>query len=119
MGLDAIIRNGVAIADKITKPLQGTVTRQVWSGQVNGVDQYDTTLEERCLVDRKQRIIRTIDGQETACRALLTYVQPVLVGLHDRITLADGTTGPILDVNGLEDAGDDLHRAFVTEVFLG
>lgn len=119
MSLADTVRKAVAIADKVTKPLQATITRQIYSGQIAGVDQYDSTVEERAFVDNRQHKVRLFDGQETLARVSITYIVPVQVGLHDKITLANGVTGPILDVNGFEDAGDSLHRAFVTEVFLG
>jgi hypothetical protein len=78
---------------------------------------YSSAVTYSCVLEQKTRLVRTPGGQEVMSKHLLTFVQPVEVGPKDRITLPDGSTGPILDVNGVMDS--ETERPFCTEVLLG
>jgi hypothetical protein len=78
------------------------------------------------LVDWKQRMVRTAAGQLTVTRATVTFLDVSTLlevteykGLsdEDKITLPDGTTGPILDMGGFVDPGTGI--PYATEAMIG
>lgn len=128
MSLLDVIRNGVAIADSVTKPLQEMVSLEHISGPASGSgDQgYNAPVSLPAIVDWKQRHLRTANGELSVSRASVLFLDIDALSAatndegiadNDKITLADGTTGPILDMGGFIDAGTG--RPFATEVFLG
>lgn len=53
------------------------------------------------LVQRKEGLMKTADGQEHAFRAMVTFLRPVTITPgRTRITLYDGMTGPVLVPSG-------------------
>lgn len=127
MGLASVIRNAVAVADKVTQDLQALVTlRHVISSNSSGDITWGDPVSLHALVDWKQKHLRTQSGELTVSRASVLFVDVTELlaatnndGIDDNdiITLPDGTTGPILDMSGFIDAGTG--RPFATEVFLG
>lgn len=118
MGFDALVRNGVAMADRLTTDLQASVTHQSWTGYTDeGVPSYATAVTRKALVDWKQKQVRTLAGTVTVSRAEVTFLRPVVVDEKDRIVLPDGTTGPILDMAGFVDPATGV--GYTTAVFLG
>lgn len=124
--LDAL-RVGVKIADGVTKPLQPTVTLEVYAGSDSyGTDHYMTAVQLRAIVDWKQKQVRTSSGILSVTRASVMFLDVAALAVatagqgiddNDKITLPDGTTGPILDMAGFIDAGTG--QPLATEVFLG
>lgn len=144
MGLDSVIRKGVGIAHSVTKSLQVTVSHYPWLGQEgSGAPIFPTTpLLRVCLYERKQRRVATRSGREVVSEHQLTFLEPIApngatgrqepIDERDKFVLPDGTTGPILRVEGFADAGTPLNftnadgqtqagamRAFCYEVLLG
>lgn len=118
MALDAIVRKMVGVADTITKPLQPEVIHEAFASQDNeGKVTYSGPVRRKALVDFKQKMIRTLTGEFTVSRAYVAFIGPVSVGPKDRITLPDGTVGPILDIGGFVDP--ETGRGYTTEVWLG
>jgi len=129
MGLLDVIRSGVKIADKVTKPLQATVSYErciSTNADGYGAKSYASTVPLRAIVDWKQKPVRTQAGTLTVTRAtvdLLNIADVVAatggagIGDDDRFTLPDGTTGPILDLAGFIDAGTG--HPISTTVMLG
>lgn len=117
----------MALADKITKPLQSTVSYERYiSSDGSGSQSFASPVQLHAIVDWKQRQLRTADGSLTVSRAsiLLLSITEVFaatngagVGDDDRWTLADGTTGPVIDMGGFIDAGTS--HPLATEVYLG
>lgn len=127
MGLLDVLRNGVALANKITAPLQGIVSYQR-AGVPDGSGGIipGAVVQLRAIIDWKQRQVRTISGILTTCRASVTFLDISAlnaatdgqgIGDMDTIVLPDGTTGPILDMSGFIDA--ETGHPLATEVFLG
>jgi hypothetical protein len=127
MSLLDTLRIGVKIADQVTKPLQATVTfeRFLTSG-VSGDKSFASPVSMRAIVDWKQKQLRTPQGILSVSRASVTFldINEMVsatsgegVSDNDKITLPDGTTGPILDMSGFIDAGTG--HPIATEVFLG
>jgi hypothetical protein len=117
MGLDALIRSGVAMAKRLTSDLQATVSHAAYlSRNEYGVPTYEAAVDRPALVEMKSRWLRRTEGSEIVARATVTILENVTVTVLDKITLPDGSTGPILDVQGLADPVSGL---FYAQVFLG
>lgn len=126
MSLLDVLRTGVKIADKVTKPLQATV---MYARE--GVDNsygptYLTAVPLHAIVDYKAVQVRTKGGVLTATRATITLlnIDEVVaataglgIGNNDIFTLPDGDTGPILDIGGFVDPGTG--HPIATTVMLG
>jgi len=127
MSLLDIVRSGVKLADKLTDSLQSTVTYERHTGDDGyGTDIFAAPVTLKAVVDWKQKHLRTSTGELSVSRASVMFIDIAELnaatggaGLNDgdRITLADGTTGPILDMSGFIDAGTG--HPVATEVFLG
>lgn len=121
------LRAGVKVADKITKPVQPSVTFERDLGtDAYGTKAYGTVVSLRAIVDWRQKQVRTPTGILSVSRASVMFLDiAALVAAtggtgisdNDKITLPDGTTGPILDLSGFIDAGTG--QPLATEVFLG
>jgi len=127
VSLLSAVRAGVAVADKVTRPLQSTVSYRRWTGQDgNGDATFAAAVDLLAIVDWKQRQVRTITGLLSVSRAAITFLDVAAllaatggagIGDDDVIVLEDGTTGPILDMAGFVDPGTAIPIA--TEVYLG
>lgn len=126
MSLLDVLRTGVKIADKITKPLQATVMYQRATTLTGYGTNYAPAVPLRAIVDYKAVQVRTREGITTMSRAVITLldaaeVYSATVGLgignDDIFTLPDGDAGPILDIGGFVDAGDN--HLIPTTVMLG
>lgn len=122
-----VVRSAVKIADDVTKPLQALVVFERCTG-TNGYGDltYAAAVSLRAVVDWKQKQLRTMTGVLSVSRASVMFLDiaalsAATAGLGvddlDRITLPDGTTGPILDMSGFIDAGTG--QPIATEVYLG
>lgn len=128
MGLDSIVRNAVATANRVTGALQATVQHAAWTGE-DGYSKpiYATAVARPAIVEMRQRQRRMPDGREVLQMAVVTFVGPIApngaaqrrepVDPRDLITLPSGYTAPILDVVGVVDAGTDA--PYMLEVVLG
>lgn len=128
-----ILRSGVKIANTLTKGAQSTVTIEAWVGQDGkGTRQYANPVQVQAVVDltRKQRPGPT--GQLVDIIATITIVGDLApngttgttpprvepIDPKDRVTLPDGTTGPIVSApNAVVDPGTS--RGFIHEIMLG
>lgn len=128
MGLAAIVRSAVATANGVTSDLQVAVTHEAWTGvDGQGSSSYAAGVSRDAIVEHKQRLVRTAAGEMLMARARLMFLEPIPdngatgrrepIDPRDRITLPDGSTGPILDVQGMTDPATD--RPYALEVFLG
>jgi hypothetical protein len=129
MSLLDVLRSGVKIADRITKPLQPAVTyyRLLTPPKDNyGADNFASPVSLRAIIDWKSRQVRTSSGELTVTRAVVTLLDVDAVsaatggagiGDFDKFVLPDGTTGPILDLGGFIDAGTG--HSLATEVMIG
>lgn len=131
MSLADDVREFIGIAREETLDLHVTVTFQAWLGQDNsGAATYSTTTP-KALVEKKQQTIRNADGQLVQSSAYIGILEPLSpttpnVGqtrnnpvdpARDIFTLPDGSTGPILRVDGFFDGGTGA--PFYTQVWLG
>jgi hypothetical protein len=127
MGLLETLRAGIKLADKVTKPLQATVTyeRALTSTGYGGFE-YAAAIELRAIVDYASKMVRTQSGVLTVTRATIDLldIDAVVaatngegIGNDDVFTLPDGDTGAILDLSGFVDAGTG--HPVATTVMLG
>mgnify|MGYP006909292629 CR=1 FL=1 len=127
MSLLSVVRSGVAIANKVTKPLQGTVSFERYLSQdAYGTRTYEVAVSLLAIIDWSAKSVRTSSGELTASRASITFLDIVALNAatdgngvsdEDVITLPDGTTGPIIDLRGFIDAGTG--HPVATEALLG
>ena len=131
MALADIIRNGVALANSITKTgaLQETVTLKRWIGQDDAAKpSYTAALTLTGLVEHKHRRDRRPDGSEIVSTTQVTFLTDIPavkaegrknpIDERDVLIFANGETGPILWTDGgLSDP--KTGRGYLTQVFLG
>ena len=127
MSLLNVVRDAVAVADSVTKALQSTVSYERRTGQdAFGDPTYAAAVDLLAIVDWKARQVRTSTGLLTVSRAVITFLDAAALSTatggagiddNDKLTLPDGTTGPILDLGGFIDPGTGIPVA--TEIFLG
>lgn len=127
MGLDTLVRSGIAVANKLTAKLQVPVSHEAWIGDTSNGPTFRAVVARQALFEKKQRLIRRPDGTEVQQQAMVTIIGPIAadgaanrrepIDPRDRITSPDGTTGPILDVKGLADPATGF--PYMYEVALG
>lgn len=127
MGLRDLIANGVALADKLTQDLQPEVQFEAFTGK-DGFNQnaYAPALGVKAIVERKQKLVRTPAGEEVMSSHLITILRAIAsngapgrqepIDVRDRFTLADGSTGTILAIEGFDDRATD--QAYFYQVYL-
>jgi hypothetical protein len=133
MGLDAILRAGLRAAHALTADLQSTVSHERWSG-VNsyGVPTYLTAVDRTAIIEKKQKRVAGPNGTDIVATARLQFLEPLAdttqygvvlsnrrnpVDPRDKFTLPDGTSCPVVDIEGVFDPTTD--RPFVEAVWLG
>lgn len=115
------------IADRVTKPLQATVTyqRKLSEDGFGGIT-YSAAVPLRAIVDYASKQVRTRDGILTVTRATIDLLDVAAIvaatsgqgiGNDDKFTLPDGDVGVILDISGFIDAG--TKNPIATKVMLG
>lgn len=118
MGLQDLVRSGVALANRVTKTLQATVAHEAFKAEdQTGQRTYYAAVQRTCVIEWRRTRRRTQAGDEIVIRPTLLFLSPVAIDTRDRITLPDGTTGPIADVGGVIDP--DTGTAYTREVTIG
>jgi hypothetical protein len=127
MSLLDVLRSGVAIVDKVTRPLQATVSyEQCTSVDASGTKAYASAVPLKAVVDWKQRQVRSMSGVLSVSPASVMFLDILALVVatggdgvddKDRITLPDGQTLAILNMGGFIDAGTG--KPVATEIFLG
>lgn len=122
MGFRDLVRSGIATAYTLTSDLQPTVVREAvtlpLTQDVRGEPTRAAGVNTPALVEMKQRMVKTISGAFIASRAKVTFLDPAIVlHLKDRITLPDGSQGPILETEGLVDRV--TNAPYLTVVYIG
>ena len=129
MALDSIVRNGVALADKLTKPLQVTVRHKSWNSEdIRGKEATSGFVERKAVVIRKVQEVRS-NGIMVLTKAQIIFVKPVPitgganrvepVDLRDTILLSDGTTGPLVQADPEGVVDPKTNKPYFQEVYLG
>jgi hypothetical protein len=105
----------------MTASLQATVTVEVWLSQDGlGASTYGPPLARRALVEAKARRVLAPDGREVLATTKVTFLTPLTLTLRDRLTLPDGTTPPLVAIEGLVDPGaSSPGHPYLLEVWMG
>jgi hypothetical protein len=124
--LDAL-RAGVKVADKVTKPLQPSVSFERYLSEDGfGTRTYASAVSLKAIVEHKQRNVSTMTGELAVSHAYVMFLDIAAlviatagdgVDVNDKITLPNGVTGPILNFDGFVDAGTG--QPLATEIYLG
>lgn len=128
MSLDSIVRKGVALANRVTGPLQVNIVHEAWLSSLPGGDYtYDTPTTRLAIVEYGIYLRTMSDGRQIQATAHVTFPYPLVangapgrdepIDVRDRITLPRGGTSEIVDVRGFVDARTLL--PYMTEVWLG
>jgi hypothetical protein len=128
MGLDATVRSAVATAKKSTAALQADIQLAAWiSDTARGKPNYAPAVLYPAIVEEKQRKLTDFQGVEVLSTHKVTILRPVVahgadnrqepVDARDKLTLPDGTTGPILAVGGMTDPSTG--KPYLHEIWLG
>jgi len=117
MGLDTLVRSGVALANRLTDALQVDVTHEAYSTQsTSGEPTYATGVTRSAIVEPKARSFMQPNGSEQVSEARVLLLGNVAVDQRDRFTLPGSVTGPVLAVSGF---ADPLGGSYYTEVWIG
>jgi len=128
MSLAGTVRNAVKLIDTVVKSLEEDVQHQAWiSADMFGKSTYAATVTRKALVEQTIKERRLADGRIVMTSAKITFLEVVLpngavgrvepVDPRDKLTLADGTVGPILSVVGFRDP--EMGRPYLLEIWLG
>lgn len=115
----SLVDSAAKIADRITKKLglQAAVTHYALdSSSGSGKRVYQTAAALQAVVVKKQRLVKNADGQLVMSQAYIAFLSPVTLGLFDKLVLADGTTGLIINTEAFVTAAGTTP---ILEVYLG
>lgn len=128
MGLAAIVRSAVAIANSVTLDLQVNVTHEPWiSDDGQSKPTYGTAATIPAIVVDERKGFRDAIGEVVQSHTRISFLRPITpngatgrkepVDPRDRLTTPDGTTGKVVGSGGMVDRGTG--RRFYSEVWLG
>lgn len=134
MGLADTIASAVATAKSVTADLQDDIKFEPWNGNnATGGATFGSAVAYPALVEDSNELVRDSRGNTITARAKVTILRPVTavsvvdddgnelrrnpIDPRDKITLPDGTTGPILRTKGMVNPETGFH--FLHEVLLG
>jgi hypothetical protein len=116
-----ILVAGIKIADTLTAGVQGPVTYEAYTGaDGDGDESYASPTTIYCVVDQTRKSNATPTGRVVTTVATLTFPRGgININPKDKITLADGTTGPLI-LDAPDAVFDPLTgRGFITTVKIG
>lgn len=102
MALADIVRTGIALAKTTLDAgrLLSTVTLETWaSNNEYGEATYGAPVSYQALVSNADDANAMARGVTLVARCSVTFLEDVTIGMQDRITLADGSTGPLVRVD--------------------
>lgn len=128
MSLATAIAGAVAVAKRATATLQPEVIIRAWIDQDGeGAAVYAAPVVYHAIVEQKVQPRYTKAGVLVLTKATVTFLEPLPpngaagrvepVDSRDLLTLPDGTTGPIVMVDGMVNA--DTNAPFMTQVWIG
>jgi hypothetical protein len=132
MALNDIIAKGVAVVHKVVKPLEVPILHAAYIQQnVFGSQTHNTPFGEPvsrvAILEQKQRFRQLSNGQMVLTYAHLIFTEPFAghgapgrkepVDPRDKFILPDGTTGPVVDTDGLFNPA--TNSPYFLEVWLG
>lgn len=128
--LSDVIADALELADELLEDEQilEPITVARWTGQdVEGDPTYAADITPPAIVELKQQLRKDANGVEVMSKTKLTIIRPIPdegtagrrepIDPRDKVTLPDGTTGPIIDIGGLVSGGTG--KPYMLEVWLG
>lgn len=113
MGLSDLVRNAVALANRLTADLQVEVAHRAWIGDDDtGKPTYATAVSRKAIVRDSARRIMRDGGEEIVAATHIMFLEPIplrtptvaqrtgALDERDKLTLPDGRTAPIVDTDG-------------------
>jgi hypothetical protein len=116
-----ILVAGIGIADALTAGVQCLVSYEEFiSADGNGDEDYEDPVSIACVVDQTRKHKTTSTGRIDVVVATLTFPRGDLnIGPKDKITLPDGTTGPLI-IDAPDAVVDPVTgRGFIQTVMIG
>jgi hypothetical protein len=128
MSLADDVREAVATIDEETKDLQAVVLWYPWIRDDGmGKKIYGGPIPLDAIVNKMSKLVKTANGQEVVATTYIGILEEVApngapkrhepIDERDKFVLPDGTSGTILKVDGLIDAG--TNAPYFSEVYLG
>ncbi len=128
MGLQTTLAAGIATAKTVAASLLDDITIEPFTGNDRtGAPSYAAAVTYPALVEPKQRITKNSLGEDIVSQARVTILEPIAangtsgrhepVDTRDKLTLPDGTVGPILDIVGT--VNPDTGYPYMFEIYLG
>lgn len=128
MSLLDTVRAGIKIADKVTKPLQASVTyvRVTARDAYGAPSTYAAATTLKGIVEMKSVPVRTRAGVDTLTTAVIDLLDVAEISAKtggqgvdadDEFTLPNGSKGKVLNIGGFVDAGTG--KPIPTRVMLG
>jgi len=109
MGFDTLVRNGVALAKRLTADLQPTCLHEAWiSRDVHSKPSYAPGITRTGILEQKQVWVKTPTGNQIETRPTFLILEPIAdngaltrrepIDPRDRFTLPDGSKAFAVDV---------------------
>jgi hypothetical protein len=132
MALNDTIAKVVGIANKVTKDLQGAISHYPWIaqnafGSVQSQSPFGQPIIRNGIIQQQGRWRQIANGNMVFTYAHIVFLEPFAhieapnrknpIDPRDRLVLPDGTTGPIVDIDGLFNPG--TKSPYFCEVWLG
>jgi hypothetical protein len=124
------IAQGIGVLDDIivAEEITAGITLEAWTGQnLDGDPTYAAAVPIEALVELRADLKKNDEGTEILSKTKLTITRPIAangaagrrepIDPLDKITLPDGTTGPVITTEGLVDGTTDA--PYMLEVWLG
>ncbi len=104
MGFDALIRKGVAIADRATASIQAKVTVEAYTGvDDNSQPQYGTGVVVDGIVEDVSIVIKRAGGEDAVAVAKMLVPRSLAINVLDRVTMPDGRITYVIATKGPTD----------------
>lgn len=121
-GFDQLVRTLVGVANNLTASLQANVTLYSYANATvddsGHITDWGAGALLSALVENVNTLTRNQQGELVLATTKITFLQPVLIDVRDRIVLPDGKSAPIARISGLIDPGSTGPQHYLTDVYL-
>lgn len=108
-GLSNLVKSVVSIAKDVTETLQATVTYEKFIQDekeyenIIGRRKYNDPVAYKVILEKKSKFVGIEDGIQGIQISAVQFVDPIAIGVRDRITLPDGSKPQIMAIEGVAD----------------
>lgn len=107
----------MSLDPELRATFQQTVSLLVQAGKDKyGAPTFEAPIEVAARVERKNRLVRSMEGSEVVSSATVYFADAISVKHHDRVLLPDGSRGDIISIEEVPDERGDL---YYTALYLG